>query len=73
MHLMCGTLTMLEIANMELDKVKRRAARWVLNDYGRFSSVSSCSVKSIIMANPPILLQVSYLDYIHCTKYFIIN
>ena len=25
----------------ELEKVQRRAARWVLNDYGRFSSVSS--------------------------------
>ena len=24
----------------ELEKVQRRAARWVLNDYGRFSSVS---------------------------------
>ena len=26
---------------MELEKVQRRAARWVLNDYGRFGSVSS--------------------------------
>ena len=26
---------------MELEKVQRRVARWVLNDYGRFSSVSS--------------------------------
>ena len=25
---------------MELEKVQRRAARWVLNDYGRFSSVT---------------------------------
>ena len=24
----------------KLEKVQRRAARWVLNDYGRFSSVS---------------------------------
>ena len=24
----------------ELEKIQRRAARWVLNDYGRFSSVS---------------------------------
>ena len=26
---------------MELEKVQRRAAHWVLNDYGQFSSVSS--------------------------------
>ena len=26
---------------MELEKVQRRAARWVLNDYGQFSSVTS--------------------------------
>ena len=26
---------------MELEKVQRRAARWVLNDYGQFSSVIS--------------------------------
>ena len=26
---------------MDLEKVQQRAARWVLNDYGRFSSVTS--------------------------------
>ena len=26
---------------MKLGKVQRRAAHWVLNDYGRFSSVTS--------------------------------
>ena len=39
---------------MELEKVKQRAARWVLNDYGRF--------QLIIMANSPKLI-VNYLDY----------
>ena len=42
---------------MELEKLQQRAARWVLNDYGQFSSVFF-SVKSIIMANSPIPLQV---------------
>ena len=40
---------------MELEKVQQRVARWVLNDYGRFSSVSSMF---IIMANSPISSQV---------------
>ena len=37
---------------MELEKVQRRAARWVLNDYGRLSSV-----RSVIMANSSSSLQ----------------
>ena len=31
---------------MELEKVQRRAACWVLNDYGRFSSVANSSSSS---------------------------
>ena len=32
---------------MELEKVQWRAARWVLNDYGRFSSVTL----TVVLAN----------------------
>ena len=39
---------------MELEKVQRRAARWVL----WLIQFSFLNVKSIIMANPPILSQV---------------
>ena len=38
---MSGTLIMLEISSNYVQKVQQRAAHWVLNDYGRFSSVTS--------------------------------
>ena len=53
-------------------KLQRRAARWVLNDYGWFSS--AFSMLSIIMGiGQRSNLSASYLDYIHCIKYSIIN
>ena len=48
---------------MQLKKVQRRAARLVLNDYGRFSSITS------MLDQLPRLT----LDYIHCTKFFMIS
>ena len=40
MYLMSETLNMFG-DNIELEKVQQRAAGWLLNDYGRFSSVTS--------------------------------
>ena len=53
----------------QLEKVQRRAARWIYNDYSRFSSVSA-------MLNefyPFHLLRLiaRYLDYKSCTRHSI--
>ena len=55
-------------------KVQRRAARWVLNDYGRFSSVSSV-LNQLSWPTLQSRRKLSRFTYIaiHCTKYFIIN
>ena len=42
---------------VELEKIQRRAARWIMNDYGRLSSVTSM-LKSAFMANSPDPLQI---------------
>ena len=58
---------------MQLEKVQRRVAHWVLNDCDRFSSVTLMLYRSVIMANSkqPFKLVASYLDNKHCTKCFI--
>ena len=53
---------------MKLETVQGRAACCVLNDYDRFNSVTS-----MLDQLSWFTLIARYLDYIHCTKCFIIS
>jgi len=56
----------------ELEKVQRRATRWALNDYGRYSSVSSMLAQlgwvTLKIRHTPTRLQTLFKLYIMITQ-----